>query len=250
MSENNTMVKVEKDQIINGLDDYNKMFKKQIQDDERNKEKESVAVSFIQKKALDMALDTRKFEIELYWKRATYFWAFIALAFGAYFMVFKEFDLKSKQPAFYNEALLAISIFGLFLSCCWYLVNKGAKYWQENWEKHVDLLEDEIMGPLYKTTVDNKQNWIHVINPFCSYRYSVGKINLLLSSFVIVVWFILFVNRLSYIFDWPEKWTYLNEGLVIGLGIIFLLLLFIGCTSTGSNGAEKYEMKKRELKQE
>ena len=27
-------------------------------------------------KALDFALDIRKFEIELYWKRVTYFWAF------------------------------------------------------------------------------------------------------------------------------------------------------------------------------
>jgi hypothetical protein len=29
--------------------------------------------------ALQTALDVRKFEIDLYWKRATYFWPFIAL---------------------------------------------------------------------------------------------------------------------------------------------------------------------------
>ena len=32
-------------------------------------------------RALAYALDIRKFEIELYWKRGTYFWAFIAAAF-------------------------------------------------------------------------------------------------------------------------------------------------------------------------
>jgi hypothetical protein len=37
--------------------------------------------------ALKNALDIRKFEIEMYWKRATYFWAFITLAFTAYFAV-------------------------------------------------------------------------------------------------------------------------------------------------------------------
>src|SRR5258706_16354530 len=34
--------------------------------------------------ALQHALDIRKFEIDLYWRRATYFWAFIAAAFAAY----------------------------------------------------------------------------------------------------------------------------------------------------------------------
>jgi hypothetical protein len=37
------------------------------------------------KKALDIALDTRKFEISLYWQRAAYFWALIAAAFAGYF---------------------------------------------------------------------------------------------------------------------------------------------------------------------
>ena len=35
-------------------------------------------------KALQLALDIRKFEIELYWKRATYFWTFIAAALAAF----------------------------------------------------------------------------------------------------------------------------------------------------------------------
>ena len=35
-----------------------------------------------------IALDIRKFEIDLYWKRAAYFWTFIAAAFGAYFLMF------------------------------------------------------------------------------------------------------------------------------------------------------------------
>lgn len=34
--------------------------------------------------ALDRALDSRKFEIELYWKRATYFWAFLAVTLAGY----------------------------------------------------------------------------------------------------------------------------------------------------------------------
>lgn len=34
--------------------------------------------------AYKTAMDVRKFEIELYWKRATYFWTFIGLSLAAY----------------------------------------------------------------------------------------------------------------------------------------------------------------------
>lgn len=37
--------------------------------------------------ALEHALDIRKFEIELYWKRATYFWTLIAATFAGYLSV-------------------------------------------------------------------------------------------------------------------------------------------------------------------
>jgi hypothetical protein len=43
--------------------------------------------NYQQKRALDMALETRKFEIDLYWRRTIYFWAFISLAFVAYFTI-------------------------------------------------------------------------------------------------------------------------------------------------------------------
>ena len=118
-------IEVSTNKILKGLAEYNENFK---------------GNRFLQRKSLEMALDTRKFEIELYWKRATYLGAFIALTFGTYFMIFKAFSFQKDYPTFYNEALLAISIFGLFVSCCWFLVNKGAKYWQENWEKHVPTI--------------------------------------------------------------------------------------------------------------
>ena len=38
----------------------------------------------IRDNAHKIALDVRKFEIELYWKRATYFWTFIAATLAEY----------------------------------------------------------------------------------------------------------------------------------------------------------------------
>src|SRR5690242_11288650 len=49
------------------------------------------------KRALDSALDIRKFEIEHYWKRATYFWTLIAAAFTAYGVVQVASDVRDRN---------------------------------------------------------------------------------------------------------------------------------------------------------
>ena len=98
-------------------------------------------------KALEHALDIRKFEIEMYWKRAAYFWALIAAAFAGYFAV-----IGSKIP---NQEFMAyiISCIGFLFTFAWFQVNRGSKHWQENWENHVDMLENKITGRLYKTVL-------------------------------------------------------------------------------------------------
>lgn len=45
-------------------------------------------------KALQFALDIRKFEIDLYWKRATYFWAFLAVTLAGYFTLLVAKDVS------------------------------------------------------------------------------------------------------------------------------------------------------------
>lgn len=41
-------------------------------------------------KLCQIALETRKFEIELYWKRTTYYWAFIAADLAAFALVYNR----------------------------------------------------------------------------------------------------------------------------------------------------------------
>lgn len=122
-------------------------------------------------KAFDVVLDTRKFEIEMYWKRATYFWAFIASTFVGYVALL---DKELFFPAF------LISCVGIILSFAWHFINLGSKAWQRHWEKHMDLLEDPFVGPLYKTVYPVK-------------TYSVSKINEIVSCVFIIVWMILLV---------------------------------------------------------
>ncbi|RJG55556.1 hypothetical protein D0Z70_09165 [Sphingobium terrigena] len=96
--------------------------------------------------ALDRAHEMRKFEIENYWKRATYFWSFQAIAFALLgFMFGGENGAPSLMAIQLPAAIGAISGFVGWLSA------KGSKYWQENWESHVDALEGDVEGKLTQT---------------------------------------------------------------------------------------------------
>jgi hypothetical protein len=130
-------------------------------------------------RALDRALDIRKFEIDLYWKRATYFWAFLAVTLAGYFTLrAAKIDEDAKK-----DALLVVSCLGVVFSVTWYFVNRASKFWQENWEKHVNLLEGNVVGPLYETVLSDADiRFWKVEGP---YPFSVSKLNQILSLFVL-----------------------------------------------------------------
>ncbi len=114
---------------ISNSKEYKDFFEEEILKNQINKK--DVQEKKILAEALKQALDTRKFEIELYWKRTTYFWAFIVSIFIAYFAVLnKNYDN-------FPELRVMISIVGFLFSIGWYLVNRGSKYWQESWELQV-----------------------------------------------------------------------------------------------------------------
>lgn len=101
--------------------------------------------------ALNRAHEIRKFEIELYWKRATYFWVLQAAVFAAISLVWKAKDLGISPVI-----PVAFAALGLVTSLAGVLSARGSKFWQENWEHHIDMLEDEFEGRLHKTAYVGK----------------------------------------------------------------------------------------------
>ena len=134
------------------------------------------------KAAFDKSWEIRNFEIDLYWRRATYFWAFIASTFVGYFAMINT-DAYRLDDAQHHEEVFFLACIGLLLSMAWALTNRGSKAWQRHWEVHVDLLEDEFTGPLYKTVHPPR-------------TYSVSKLNEVVSDSFVVVWFLLAVKYL------------------------------------------------------
>jgi len=178
--------------------------------------------------ALSHALDIRKFEIELYWKRATYFWTFIGASFAGYI------TLKSSEAKTDDNLSLLISCLGMLFSLGWLCVNKGSKFWQENWENHVDFLEDSNTGPLYKTVTSSisESNKREKIKDFFtgSLPYSVSKVNQIISLYIFIIWLSIFINDLF-------KTYYAGGFSLLSIALLFMtinfcfIILLLGKTS-------------------
>lgn len=196
-------------------------------------EKNSSSSNSIRAKALKQALDTRKFEIDLYWKRTAYFWAFIALVFTGYFHVLTH---RAELRHLADELLLLCSALGLFLSACWFCVNKASKYWQENWERHVIWLEDDVMGPLYKRSRAYGKGKASLFHPTKPYPFSVSKINQVISFAVLMAWGYLFIRNIIQLFfkDFNPCKPFLVPiipVIVLIVLVVLFCLLFRGCRS-------------------
>lgn len=126
--------------------------------------------------ALEIALDCRKFEIELYWKRANYF----VLIIGAVFIGFYNVD-----NYIYREIL---AFLGYSLSFAWLCLNRGSKFWQENWEKNIEYLSSANGTPIFDLIQYGNRNQWKVMS---SYPYSVSRLNQIVSIFIWLCWFVL-----------------------------------------------------------
>ena len=130
-------------------------------------------------KAYEVAADIRKFEIELFWKRATFFWAFITAIYVAYFQVLTQ--IHHNEHGYISLVILAA--LGLFFCVSWLLSSKGSKHWQENWEEHLNILEDNVTGPLYKTYLAEKSYSLSKIAIYAGWAVSFCAYGLLLYEF-------------------------------------------------------------------
>lgn len=107
----------------------------------------------VRQAALARAHDIRKFEIELYWKRANYFWLLQAAVFAAVGFTWRTEAGAGVPPGLAISPIVPIGLAGLgtVSACAGWLASLGSKFWQRNWEHHVDMLEGEFEGHLYKT---------------------------------------------------------------------------------------------------
>jgi hypothetical protein len=123
---------------------------------------------------LQLAADVRKFEIGLFWQRSLFFWGLIAATFLAYAGL-KETDATIR---------FAIVCAGFIFSLGWTLVNRGSKFWQENWETKVERAEEAASVHLFRGREPVQQKFAL----WQARQYSVSKLAIALSDFTVVAW--------------------------------------------------------------
>jgi hypothetical protein len=131
------------------------------------------------KHQLERAYQLRDFEISHYWKRAQYFWGFLAVIYAGFFATLITF---SKENNFKSEYVLIICTIGCIFSYAWYLVNRGSKRWQEHWENVIKELEDSLNLSLYNKKPEVESEFFNAGN------FSVSRINIIVSFFVFLSW--------------------------------------------------------------
>jgi hypothetical protein len=171
-------------------------------------------------KLLDRAHEIRRFELDMYWRRAAYFWAFQAVSFGGVGLLIKD----GAGPA-HNFLFLALSIVGALTALVGYLTAIGSKFWQENWESHVDLLEEAVGERLTRIIITEGGR-----------RFSVSKANKNLMLLFTVGWSVaiaggLFPDAVGQIVTW-SPWC--KTLLVLLVLIPAVALIFFG----GGSGVE------------
>lgn len=182
-----------------------------------------------EKTRLQVCLDARKLEIELFWRRALFFWLFIAAAFVAFASAYP------RQPGL----AIVVACFGGVASLAWTLANRGSKYWQETWEARVEESEDAVVGPLFKRDEPVQS---HKLAWFRARRYSVSKLAIAVSDYVLILWLGVLLREL---FHYVAKAALIakTESLdVIAFAaftlIYLIMLLFAGRSSSRVNAQQ------------
>ena len=175
--------------------------------------------------ALKEAQEIRKFEIDLYWKRTGFFWAFITVIYTALFAVLCKYMECSNKYSFFVPVISALSGLGFFFSVAWHMVNKGSKFWQKNWENHVSLLEKSEIGPLYDVFLNPKatgSRW----KPTEEFDFSVTKVNMWASSLISALSFVGCIFCSIWLFKYSKNncLSFIPSGLI---GIL-TIIIFIG----------------------
>lgn len=216
MSENYITAKGNK--IITNESDYFKHFSESsILNDRTSCEKNASII-----KAFEIALETRKFEIDLYWKRANYFWLFVAAIFVAWYNV----DKSCEENTFISFVIMGV---GLAISFCWFCVNRGSKYWQENWESNIEYLSTKLGIPIFKMISYFQGSPLNIRN---KYPYSVSKVNQMVNFVVIFFWICLIFHKV-YLSTTEQDICCIILAFTIATVIICLLFVGIHFFSKG-----------------
>lgn len=196
--------------------------------------------------ALKEAQDIRKFEINLYWKRTGFFWAFITVIYATLFNVLCKYIECSATYSVFIPVISALAGLGFFFSLAWHMVNKGSKFWQKNWETHVCLLERSEIGPLYDVYLNPRGSICEKLCPIKPFDFSVTKVNMWASALMSIISLIAGVGLVIWLCQKSNCiwFSILPAGII---ALLAILVFFVNSFSQGNNDLEFIGEEENEL---
>lgn len=206
-----------------------------MKEKKRGISKEDYVNNFDEKKleeAFQIALDTRKFEIDLYWKRTGYFVLFIGAVFVGYYRVL---PISGSSDSEKEWLLLLLSSLGFLLSLLWYMANRGSKFWQENWEAHIEDLSIELGKPIFGIIKINEHTIYNLKQFNKSYPFSVSRVNQMVSLIITFSWLIILLKDLGLFLVFENNYFDWGKFFVAVLDSFWVGIIFRSCRSFAAN---------------
>lgn len=178
------------------------------------------------KNAFEKSHDIRKFEIGLYWQRSGYILGFISVLAAAIAYCFSTYvsdTTENKTKFILLMTISCLAIIGISLCSYWKRILKASKYWQENWQYNIEILEPYVSGNLHK---------IHFYRSDEDYnRFSIHEVVLSISNRITIILFIIITYSFALImnntvsFIKAEEVT--NEYIYLSFAPLMLIYLTI-----------------------
>ncbi len=134
----------------------------------------------IRLKQLEIAIATRKEEIDRFWSRSSFFWVVVAAALAG---------LAALENSGAEIVRQLVAGFGLIASLAWYQCNVASKQWQQVWEEKAVVVERRYYGTSLFSESD-EDRWNAPVNVRQG-RPSVSKQATLVSVYAIALWLML-----------------------------------------------------------
>lgn len=188
------------------------------------------------KNAFEKAHDIRKFEISLYWQRSGYILGFISVLAAAIAYCFSAYvtdNTTDGSKFILLMTIVCLAIVGISLCRFWTRIIKASKYWQDNWEYNIDMLEPYVSGNLHKIhfyRTDRDYNRFSIHDIVLSISHRVGIILYIMIAFIFAVIFNEFhpfLQSLLSIPSIPSTITEKNGVIYLAVAPVFILYLLV-----------------------
>lgn len=146
---------------------------------------------------IDRVLNVRNFEIELVWKRATFFWALQLALLTALGLMLTRDPNGNGANGLIAYVSLALATLGVLVALSGFLASRGSKYWQSAWEKKLEQIEAaaEKNEKFFADYAVIESKW------FGAGPFSVSKQMIIIQSYFIIFWILIFLFIAGKILD-------------------------------------------------